>query len=276
MKRTILFSILCFVFCTTQAQITYEDFSPGLVIHQGDNFGFDLNKDGQDDFHINKQVGKVGFWPVFNVGCWASQSTVLNTLGTQDITTYHEGDQIMMTQTTMFTYIDYEPGLIYTDYAGLINSWVPDKYYYVGFGVFSTPDQSRVIDGWMQVKFDSNLNALVIKDMAYTEANHFIYQDGIKAGEKGATNTFDLIEKDKINIFPNPASSFIKVNYEAQKLGEVTLTISNLSGQNVLVQNHQAQKNNQWTISPRDWPKGVYSLTIESLDGVYTERLYVE
>jgi len=275
MKRTLLLSFFAFTFFAVQAQITYEDYgTTGKIIHAGDNVSFDLNDDGGADFYINRMDGQVGFWPVFSVGCWASPGFFFNNLGSQKMATYEEGEKIMMDEIAMFEYIDTDPGLIWTEVGGLATDWQADTYYYVGFGVFADP--VTVIDGWMKVKFDSNVNALVIREMAYTSPTDFESQTGIFAGEKQSVSTFDLIDKDQISVYPNPARDFIKVNYDAEKLGEVTLTVTNLNGQTILSQIKRAQKDNQWTIIPQDWPKGVYSLTIESLDGVYTERIFVE
>jgi len=90
-----------------------------------------------------------------------------------------------------------------------------------------------------------------------------IIPEAFKSSEVVENETFNSFDKPEIlNVFPNPASDYIVIDYNAEgHNGIVLLSIIDLNGKPVFAEVQNMQRN-QKVISTQDWNSGIYLVTV--------------
>ena len=85
------------------------------------------------------------------------------------------------------------------------------------------------------------------------------------------------IAQSSVNIFPNPASSNVTLSFEAKNSGETVVTISNMIGQTVKIQNADIiSGSNNVTMDLTSLNEGIYLVSIGSGSNKITQKLVIE
>ncbi len=84
----------------------------------------------------------------------------------------------------------------------------------------------------------------------------------------------DILNKNSILLYPNPATNRVKVKYESSG-GELNLSVSNLQGQSIFSSVLPTGSTNT-EIDVSEWPAGIYFLELESAQGSVVQKLVVE
>jgi hypothetical protein len=77
----------------------------------------------------------------------------------------------------------------------------------------------------------------------------------------GVTSIDDLKNVQSLQIFPNPATDFVNIQWTSATTKTYQIVIRNISGATVLMDNWNAQNgDNQQVIDVQNWATGVYTL----------------
>jgi hypothetical protein len=104
----------------------------------------------------------------------------------------------------------------------------------------------------------------------------YFQKDGIDCGtpDTMTVSTPELESGlDLISIYPNPAHDFIYISIPL-KIGEITFTLTDLSGREILRESLNSRSNNKIQIS--SYHPGIYLGIVENGSGIYIEKLIIE
>ncbi|MBL7887974.1 MAG: T9SS type A sorting domain-containing protein [Bacteroidia bacterium] len=112
---------------------------------------------------------------------------------------------------------------------------------------------------------DSHDDNLIELDDVMIRGNHAV---GINE------NKLDL----GLNLFPNPATDNVQVNYELSAETTVTITVYDLTGKlvNTISKGNQAQGRHFAFINTAEMAKGFYTVTVQTTTGISTAKLIVK
>lgn len=81
-----------------------------------------------------------------------------------------------------------------------------------------------------------------------------------------------------LNLFPNPATDKVQVNYELSAETTVTITVYDLTGKlvNTISKGNQAQGRHFAFINTAEMAKGFYTVTVQTTTGISTAKLIVK
>ncbi|MBL7887973.1 MAG: T9SS type A sorting domain-containing protein [Bacteroidia bacterium] len=81
-----------------------------------------------------------------------------------------------------------------------------------------------------------------------------------------------------LNLFPNPATDNVQVNYELSAETTVTITVYDLTGKlvNTISKGNQAQGRHFAFINTAEMAKGFYTVTVQTATGISTAKLIVK
>jgi uncharacterized repeat protein (TIGR01451 family) len=93
----------------------------------------------------------------------------------------------------------------------------------------------------------------------------------------GPTAVTSLLHNEEVNLYPNPAQEFVNINVASKTDGNVTITLSDATG-NVCLQQHRSLKAgyNKLVLQTAELSKGIYFVQTTSNDGtVKTAKLSI-
>ena len=141
-------------------------------------------------------------------------------------------------------------------------------------------DQNSSEPFWEGESFDTVIQKTVV---VYVESE--IEIDGVICtsdripvwGVVDITPTYQLDKKDQIEIFPNPASEILNLNFKEGTDAEVNFKIIDLYGRQMF-SGKIAKNNVPFTelISLRLFPSGIYSLLLDSEDFTFAQKLIIQ
>ena len=256
MKTKLFFGLLLLIVSKAYSQIVYTPVTPNHEINisvggQANLFAIDFNNDGDVDFNFR--------WDVFSPGVYFMHITSSNTFS------YNPDNQVMGTGNSNSFGVPYASPLDYGTAIGSTSSgWITeqrgpligdgqaanfldlgDKYIGVRFLA-----GGQLYYGWVLVSFTTNL--LTIKSYAY-QTNPSL---GILAGSTGSLSTVDAPSAEKITLYPNPASEYVKVSGFK---GNVKYQIHNAEGKMI----QQGMTDSKTEINISQLTKGFYIFSVE-------------
>jgi hypothetical protein len=107
-------------------------------------------------------------------------------------------------------------------------------------------------------------NLLIVAGLLDYEEPIIFPEEELKSSE--IINCNDLFsnskEPDALNVFPNPASDYFIVDYDAEGYsGEIMIKASDMNGKSILIKNYSARRN-QEVVNVADWQGGVYNISL--------------
>jgi hypothetical protein len=91
----------------------------------------------------------------------------------------------------------------------------------------------------------------------------------LQLDEKEMTN-------EKVNIYPNPFTNDLYIEFETLPESEFTLTVLDANGNNVLIQNSLIFSQNHYKIDVSNLPKGLYFVNLNFVDGTKTSNKIIK
>lgn len=79
-----------------------------------------------------------------------------------------------------------------------------------------------------------------------------------------------------VNIYPNPSTNFFNIEFDINRLQNVTISVSNILGQEVYKKGIVSHGRFTESINLSDYPKGMYNLKINALESKSTHRLILK
>jgi para-nitrobenzyl esterase len=79
--------------------------------------------------------------------------------------------------------------------------------------------------------------------------------------------------KDMVNIYPNPANSLVTLNFDEKMIGAANLSISDITGKIILTNQINSVTKN---LDVKEFPKGIYFVTILTAENSYTDKLVIQ
>ena len=278
MKRNLLLCILSIFICSqgfSQA-INHIDFGDeGLAIGMNDNFAMDVNDDGVVDFHVNAWDNELGFSPIFAIGCFASESYTANTAwGSKVLQIFQEGEVLSIDGANMYDYIDDDRGSTYQSGTDPAEGWVNGQSNYIGFAIFNANGDFAVTNGWMLVELDTDNEQLIIHEYAYHDWVEELGVHSIVIGDRGLVNVqnLDNVLLD-VSISPNPASDFISIDYNFLGEGNISVSVYDNIGKEVIQASAIGQS--RLVFNSSSWTNGIYFVNFNTSDGVHSERVMI-
>ncbi len=151
----------------------------------------------------------------------------------------------------------------------------PNIGYSIGFDNTNAKKILKTIDGGISWVFDTTPTDSILNGISFPTANI-----GYVTGNGGTilkttigTSIAENIIKERINIYPNPASEFITLSNDLNNKSDLTLNIYNLVGELV---KSEMLKQNQQQINIGDLSDGIYVITIKSKDLKENQRLIIQ
>ena len=104
--------------------------------------------------------------------------------------------------------------------------------------------------------------------------------DAITSGFVSGTNVLSTTElsqfDDMLNVYPNPASAFVKLSLNLKEAKDLQIRIVNIMGQELASRNYSSASGAQIvSLNVSDYPKGVYIVELIA-DGVHTKKQFVK
>lgn len=272
MTKNIFLGLLLLMMSKAYSQIVYTPVTPNVEINLSPTngsaanlFPIDFNNDGAVDFNFR--------WDVFSPGTYFMHITSGNAGGG-----FNPQNQVMGTGTANSFGVPYATPLDYGTAIGSTSSgWTTeprgpligdaenanflglgDKYIGVRFLA-----AGQLYYGWVLVSFTAN--RLTIKSYAY-QTNSSL---GILAGHTGSLSTIDTPSAEKIMLYPNPASEYVKLSGFK---GNVKYQIHNAEGK--MMQQGTTGPKADINISPLT--KGVYIFSAEDKNQQYKLKFIKE
>ncbi|MGK0308579.1 MAG: hypothetical protein ACI8RP_001542 [Urechidicola sp.] len=99
----------------------------------------------------------------------------------------------------------------------------------------------------------------------------------VKTNDLGEiTNTFELGQKESVNIYPNPTNGIVLINLELPQVSEVQVRIYDITGKEVLTSPKQSIYENQLEFNLSSFSDGVYIVKITVDDAIIAKRIVVQ
>lgn len=132
--------------------------------------------------------------------------------------------------------------------------------------------------------YDLELPEFLIENIGNDRVSFTFSSDG-KLNEKGweieYTTSKTAVEEyeavSNLNVYPNPTSDFIKVNFEAERSNFVEINVYTITGQSLYsntLTNFYGNYNNSIDVS--NFAKGIYLLSVRTDKGVSTRKIVVQ
>ncbi len=80
-------------------------------------------------------------------------------------------------------------------------------------------------------------------------------------------------KENKLNIYPNPTSGIVSINFPKLVNGELLITVSNSTGETVLLKKIKAMQGTSITIDLSTLPQGIYFTRLQSIGKVFVEKI---
>ena len=91
------------------------------------------------------------------------------------------------------------------------------------------------------------------------------------------TSTRDLIERNSISIYPNPAQNQITFNWNRpEAINNVTLAIYDISGKEVVRKTINVFPNQKIQIPLKGISSGIYQVILQTEIGIIAEKLIIQ
>jgi hypothetical protein len=270
-----LFIILYFLalnYCV-KSQILYTDFVPNEVLMTPSNSigdstvykNFDINQDGINDLQLQASHY---FFPVTSNCCWCLNNTTRG-LNQAEMLRFPEGSpnndcmNPVEPEDTIDAdgqWMEYGPLNLYVWMAGYEICYQPYEVLFYGIRVMIENDYYY---GWLRIC--SNLGWIMLYDMAINlTPNEPIIPNQTITGTNLAS-----IEEPKLTVYPNPSSSFIRINAQGH------------SAEQAIIYNHLGQKvlealpvNN--TVDISKLRPGIYFIEVITSEGRTGTKLVIE
>jgi hypothetical protein len=106
-------------------------------------------------------------------------------------------------------------------------------------------------------------NLLIVAGLMDYEEPVVLPEEELKSAEIFNQNRFnDPGKPDALNIFPNPASGYFIIGYDASGYtGEITIKVNDMNGKSYFDHNYVTRRN-QEVINTADWQAGVYTISL--------------
>ena len=78
------------------------------------------------------------------------------------------------------------------------------------------------------------------------------------------------------NIYPNPASNQFALVFDKVIYGDVRIRVLDVTGKEVYSEKSDNLRINNTTIQTSSWESGLYSIIIETKDGIMSRKLMVQ
>lgn len=82
--------------------------------------------------------------------------------------------------------------------------------------------------------------------------------------------------QNTINVFPNPSTGIINIQFEFEKENEIILTIQNISGKEMKNIPLGVKKTGNFEMNCADLPQGIYFITLKTDKATLTEKIIIE
>ena len=102
---------------------------------------------------------------------------------------------------------------------------------------------------------------------------------GAVVGCAELTNIVEIDNTLAVHIYPNPTSEDINVVFNMERVGDIIMTVTDLSGRTIqnYVNKNLAEGEHRFVINSNDFAgSGVYFLTLQSDKGIMTQRIIVQ
>jgi len=255
-------------------QITHVDYGDGLYIEMNENYSMDINDDGTVDFYINEYNNELGFTPIKAAGCFTSDyKNDLTPWGAYELSVHEIGESLSISEANMEDYIDEGRAGIFSEANGLARDWNHDEEQYIGFAVLV---KEGLMNGWMRVKLDLDINAVVVLEYAYEDIQDY-FEGGIKVGDTGeqSVNVNDLEGVlDAVIISPNPVQDLFQIRYTYTSKERLQINILDNLGKTIQTK-YALGGQSSHTFDTSDWTTGTYFISLSTSKGVKTERVFV-
>jgi len=271
--KKIIFLLLFILFITdTSAQIIYTDISDTTVKTISNStvvFDFDMNNDASNDFSFEiadvsgitgTQVIKyIGANPIRGVVDGPPMGEALNMIVGDTVNSNQSWDP--MVSSTGLPLAIYNNG---TTMSGL--EWsggIIDGYLGINFMIGTT-----LVYGWVRIDIPNNSNEITLKDFAYESSGAYIIV-GEGGGPWSSIVNNDILD---FSISPNPSNG--KIQISVTKVGNYTVVVRNLIGQELKKQSFNYLLNKEINIS--DLKTGIYLISIYSKEYEKTIRVIIQ
>ncbi len=100
------------------------------------------------------------------------------------------------------------------------------------------------------------------------------------SGCTGITDTSNVVvalQEELTNIpaiFPNPTASELKVRFEQLPLGEVSITVNDLTGKTLLTRSSEGLM--EWSLNLSDFSNGIYLIKVQTEEGQLVRKIQVQ
>ncbi|MNK02305.1 hypothetical protein D3C87_201260 [compost metagenome] len=92
--------------------------------------------------------------------------------------------------------------------------------------------------------------------------------DDVQLNIAGTVGVEEIDFSNGIQVSSNIETGHIMVAYNFNKVQNVRLTATDITGKVVYVENHDNQTTNQYEINSKDWAKGIYNVTLSTDKGL--------
>ncbi|MCD4745827.1 MAG: C10 family peptidase, partial [Bacteroidales bacterium] len=160
-------------------------------------------------------------------------------------------------------------------------SWLPPYY----------DDKISDLLGYNIFRDGNIVNPVIITDLFYDDLNLYpgIYEYTVKAvyigGESEQTDPFEveidwiginkIFNSEILNIYPNPASDYINIEFENTHLKKFQIVIYNLNGEVILIINENNLNSHKYYLDLSGFAQGIYYLYIQTEDKLFSRKIAV-
>ncbi len=233
----------------------------------------DVDGDGVINFYINGHYGELGFSPIPNIGCFSGSNSRAS-FGAREMKRYEAGELLQFSPENRSSFIESGRTSAYSISGGFAEGWNNLEDVYIGFLVIENNDSIK--HGWLKMAVDVNNQQLIIKEIAYTEAEPK-YAGSIMIGDlgEGTEKNFEQAIND-LTISPNPACDWAQLKFEYSGTEPLSVVVQNSIGQEIYRNlNPISAGHIHLRLSTTQWLPGLYYVRFENDKGVRTELLSV-
>lgn len=102
-----------------------------------------------------------------------------------------------------------------------------------------------------------------------------LYIDNINIGDQ-AINIQNINHITTLNIFPNPTENQINVKVELAKAENITLSISNVLGEEIIQESFEKQSSLKQNFDVSQWAKGIYFIKVKTAKGQQIQKFVIQ
>lgn len=147
--------------------------------------------------------------------------------------------------------------------------------YAIGFDNTNVKKILKTTNGGANWAFDTTPTDSTLNGISFPTANigYVVGNGGIILKTTNGTSIAENIIKERINIYPNPASEFITLSTDINNKSDLTLNIYNITG--TLVKSEILRQNNR-QINIVDLSDGVYMVEIKTKEWTEKQKLIIQ